>query len=57
MCNFHMAASMILTGHRMKARTHAHVELTHLPKLVHHQNLEYTRPVASYFPGPDDAPN
>ncbi len=26
------------------------------PNLVHHQNLESTRPAASCFPGPEDAP-
>ena len=27
------------------------------PNLVHHQNLESTRPMALCFPGPDDAPH
>ena len=31
MCDFCMAAVMFLTGHGIKARTHAHVEITHFP--------------------------
>ena len=55
MCDFCMVALMFLTGHGIKAKTHAHGEL-HIPNLVHHQNLKSTHPVASCFPGPDDAP-
>ena len=31
MCDFCMAALMFLTGHGMKVRTHAHVEIAHSP--------------------------
>ena len=30
--NFHMAAFMVFTGHGVKARTHAHAEIAHLPR-------------------------
>ncbi len=31
MYDLHMAALMFLTGHGIKARTHAHAEVAHLP--------------------------
>ena len=31
MCDFHIAALVFLAGHGMKARTHAHAEITYFP--------------------------
>ncbi len=52
MCNFCMAALMLLTGHGINARTPAHVEITHFPT----QSPRGTQPVALCLSGPVDAP-
>ena len=53
--DFHMAVLVVLPGPGIKARTHASVDITHLPNLDHHQALKSTQPAAFCFPGPDDA--
>ena len=47
MHDFRTAPTIFLTGHEIKARTHAHVEIMHFP----------TQPAALCFPGPDDTPH
>ena len=44
MCDLCMYPLMFLTGHGIKARTHAHAEITHFPNGVYHQGLGITRP-------------
>ena len=56
MCGFCMAALMLLTGHGISKNLCLCRNRTFL-RLMHHQNLESTRPVASCFPGPDDGPS
>ncbi len=57
MCNFCMAALVFLTGYGIKARTHAHAEITHFPTLCIIKTWKaLDLHAAACFPGPDDAP-